>query len=164
HVDLVELLDGVPIEMHPSRHIRDRHRATQAADLHGRDDRRMRTTLERRRTGDDALHAGDLGGDDRHMRGGDHRIAPARHVAADRVDRTPPPDPGREQRITTSDSRESPNRVCKKTSRHTPQTSKFDYFVTCNQSVRSMASEFFTTDYLRCTTCQLSFWNSREAI
>ena len=34
HVDLVELLDGVPIEMHPSRHIRDRHRATQAADLH----------------------------------------------------------------------------------------------------------------------------------
>ena len=28
-----------------------------------------------------------LRGDDRHMRGGDHRIAPARHVAADRVHR-----------------------------------------------------------------------------
>ena len=26
-------------------------------------------------------------GDDRHVRGGDHRIAPARHVAADRVHR-----------------------------------------------------------------------------
>src|ERR1019366_7389765 len=41
---------------------------------------------------------------------------------------------------------QSPNRICKETSRHTPQTGKFDYFVTSNQSVRSMASEFFTAD------------------
>jgi hypothetical protein len=34
HVDLIELLDGVPIEMHPTRHIRDRHGAAQPADLH----------------------------------------------------------------------------------------------------------------------------------
>ena len=33
------------------------------------------------------LHAGDAGGDDRHVGGGDHRIAPARHVAADRIHR-----------------------------------------------------------------------------
>ena len=58
-----------------------------AAEMHGGDDRRMRPALERRRAGDDALHAGDPRGDDRHVGGGDHRIAPARHVAADRVDR-----------------------------------------------------------------------------
>ena len=58
-----------------------------AAEMHGGDDRRMRPALERRRAGDDAFDAGDLGGDDRHVRRGDHRVAPARHVAADRVDR-----------------------------------------------------------------------------
>ena len=58
-----------------------------AAEMHRGDDRRMRAALERRRAGDDALHARDLRGDDRHVRGGDHRIAPARHVAADRVHR-----------------------------------------------------------------------------
>ena len=58
-----------------------------AAEMHGGDDRRMRPALERRRAGDDALHAGDPRGDDRHVRGGDHRVAPARHVAADRVHR-----------------------------------------------------------------------------
>src|ERR1022692_633742 len=68
-------------------------------------------------------------------------------VAPSAALRIPPLDPGREQRITASDSRESPNRICKETSRHTPQTGKFDYFVTSNQSVRSMASEFFTADY-----------------
>ena len=31
-----------------------------AAEMHGGDDRRMRPALERRRAGDDALHAGDL--------------------------------------------------------------------------------------------------------
>ena len=58
-----------------------------AAEMHGGDDRRMRPALERRRAGDDALHAGDFRGDDRHVRRGDHRIAAARHVAADRVHR-----------------------------------------------------------------------------
>jgi hypothetical protein len=39
HVELVELLDGVPIEMHPPRHIGDRHGTTQAANLHGKPQR-----------------------------------------------------------------------------------------------------------------------------
>ena len=75
------------------RHRGDRLHAAQhvdfigAAEVHGRDDRRMRPALERRRAGDDALHAGDPRGDDRHVRRGDHRIAAARHVAADRVHR-----------------------------------------------------------------------------
>ena len=75
------------------RHRGDRLHAAQhvdfvgAAEMHGGDDRRMRPALERRRAGDDAFHAGDARGDDRHVRGGDHRIAPARHVAADRVHR-----------------------------------------------------------------------------
>ena len=47
----------------------------------------MRPAAERRRAGDDALDARDLGGNDRHVRGGDHRVAPARHVAADRIHR-----------------------------------------------------------------------------
>ena len=75
------------------RHGGDRLHAAQhvdfvgAAEVHGGDDGRMRPALERRRAGDDALHAGDPRGDDRHVRRGDHRIAPARHVAADGVDR-----------------------------------------------------------------------------
>jgi hypothetical protein len=36
------------------------------------------------------FHARDLSGDDRHMRGGDHRIAPARHITADRIHRNVP--------------------------------------------------------------------------
>ena len=78
------------------RHGGDRLHAAQhvdfvgAAEMHGCDNRRMRPALERRRAGDDALHAGDPRGDDRHVRRGDHRIAPARHVAADRVDRDVP--------------------------------------------------------------------------
>ena len=58
-----------------------------AAEMHGGDDRRMRPALERRRAGDDAFHAGNLRRDDRHVRGGDHRVTPAGHVAADRVHR-----------------------------------------------------------------------------
>ena len=58
-----------------------------AAEMHRGDDRGMRSALERRRAGDDALHARDFRGDDRHVRRGDHRVAPARHVAADRVHR-----------------------------------------------------------------------------
>ena len=55
--------------------------------MHGGDDGRMRPALERRCAGDDPLHAGNARSDDRHVRRGHHRIAPARHVAADRVDR-----------------------------------------------------------------------------
>ena len=58
-----------------------------AAEMHRRDDRRMRAAAERRRARDDAFDPRDLGGDDRHVRRGDHRVAPARHVAADRIHR-----------------------------------------------------------------------------
>ncbi len=51
----------------------------------GGDDGRMRAALVGRGAGNDALHPGHLGGDDRHVRGGHHRIAPAGHVAANRV-------------------------------------------------------------------------------
>ena len=61
-----------------------------AAQVHRGDDRRMRPALERRRAGDDAAHARDLRGHDRHMRRGHHRIAPARDVAADAVHRDVP--------------------------------------------------------------------------
>ncbi len=46
-----------------------------------------RLALVGRGAGDDARHAGDLGGDHRHVGGGDHRVLAARHVAADRVHR-----------------------------------------------------------------------------
>ena len=61
-----------------------------AAEMHGRDDRRMRPAMKRRRAGDDVLHAGDARGDDRHMRRRHHRVAAARHVAADRIYRDVP--------------------------------------------------------------------------
>ena len=75
------------------RHGRDRLHAAEhvnlvgAAEMHGGDDRRMRPALVRRRAGDDARDAGDARGDDRHMRRRHHRIAPARHVAADGIHR-----------------------------------------------------------------------------
>ena len=39
HVELVEFLDGMPIEVHAPRHIGDRHGTTQAANLHGKPQR-----------------------------------------------------------------------------------------------------------------------------
>ncbi len=87
--DHVDRLDRFGAE----RHGRDGLHAAQhinlvgAAEMHGGDDGGVRPALERRGTGDDALHARHLGGDDGHMRRGDHRIAPARHVAADRIHR-----------------------------------------------------------------------------
>ncbi len=51
------------------------------------DDGRGRFALVGRRAGDDPRDARHLGGDDRHMRRGDHRIFAARHVAADRIHR-----------------------------------------------------------------------------
>jgi hypothetical protein len=78
------------------RHGRDRLHAAEhvdvvsAAEMHGGDDGGVRAALERRCAGGDALHAGDARGHDRHVGRGDHRIAPARHVAADRIHRDVP--------------------------------------------------------------------------
>ena len=58
-----------------------------AAQMHRRDRLGMRAALVRRGAGGDVPDPGDLGGDDRHMRRGDHRVAPARHIAADPADR-----------------------------------------------------------------------------
>ena len=86
HVDRADRLGA-------QRHGGDRLHAAEhvdlvgAAEMHGGDDRRMRPALERRRAGDDALDAGNPRRDDRHVRRGDHGIAPARHVAADRAHR-----------------------------------------------------------------------------
>ena len=49
-----------------------------------------RVGRRRRRAGDDALDAGHLGGHDAHQRRGDQRVAAARHVRADRLDRDEP--------------------------------------------------------------------------
>ena len=81
------------MDLRAERHGGNRLHATQyvyvvgAAKMHCCDDRRMRPTLERRRAGNDAFHPCDLGGDDRHVRASHHRIAAARDVAADRIDR-----------------------------------------------------------------------------
>jgi len=50
------------------------------------------------------------------------------------------------ERITTSDSKESPNPICKKTEVPVPKTGKSDYFIASDHPRRSMASEFFTDD------------------
>ena len=67
------------------------------AHVHRRDDRRIRPPLKGRGRRRDARHAGDRGGDDRHMRRGDHRELAGRHVAADRLngDRAVPEDDAR---------------------------------------------------------------------
>ena len=75
------------------RHRADRLDAAETVDLVGAgemlrgDDRGRRLSLGGRRAGDDARHAGDLGGDDRHVRRRQQRIFAARHVAAGRPDR-----------------------------------------------------------------------------
>ncbi len=86
HVDRLESLGA-------ERHRRHRLDAAQhmdlvgAAQMHRRDRLGMRAALVRRGAGGDVADAGDLRGDDRHMRRGDHRVAPARHIAADPADR-----------------------------------------------------------------------------
>ena len=47
HIEFIEFLDGVPIEMHPSRYIRDRHGATQSANLHGKPQRVFRAVRQK---------------------------------------------------------------------------------------------------------------------
>ncbi len=87
--DHVDGLDRFSAERHggDGLHAAEDINVIGAAEMHGGDDGRMRPALEWRRAGDNAFHAGDLGGDDRHMRRGDHRVAAARHIAADRIDR-----------------------------------------------------------------------------
>ncbi len=86
HVDRPERLGA-------ERHRRDRLDAAEhinlvgAGEVHRRDRLRVRHALVRRRAGGDVADPGDPRGDDRHMRRGDHRIAPARHIAADAADR-----------------------------------------------------------------------------
>src|SRR5262249_10270946 len=58
-----------------------------AAEMHCRDDGRVRSPFEGWRTGDDPFHARNLRSHDRHVCRCDHRIAPARHVTADRIHR-----------------------------------------------------------------------------
>ena len=87
----------------PERHGADRLDAAEAIDLvraaqmHGGDDRRVRRAADGRRRGDDARHAGDRGGQHRHVRGRHHRELAARHIAADRLhrDRAVPQDHAR---------------------------------------------------------------------
>src|SRR5262249_47948169 len=55
--------------------------------VHGGNDGRMRATPVGWRTSGDALDPGNPCGDDRHVRGGNHRIAPPGHIAADGIDR-----------------------------------------------------------------------------
>ena len=83
--DHVDGLDRFGAERHGGNrlHAAENINVIRAAEMHGGDDGRVRSALEGRCAGDNAFHAGDLGGDNRHMRRGDHRIAPARHVAAD---------------------------------------------------------------------------------
>ena len=76
----------------------DRHRAdrldpAQGVDRVGtrhrlrRDDRPGRLATEGRRAADHPGHAGDLGGDDRHVGAGEQRIFAAGNIAAGRIDR-----------------------------------------------------------------------------
>ncbi len=46
----------------------------------------------------------------------------------------------------TSDSKESPNQICKEIDVPVPKTGKSDYFIASDLTRRSMASEFFTDD------------------
>ena len=90
--DHVDRRDGLGAERHGGDrlHAAKHENLVGAAEMHRRHDRRMRPAVKRRRAGDDMLHAGDARGDDRHMRRRHHRIAPARHVAADRIHRNVP--------------------------------------------------------------------------
>ena len=57
------------------------------AERHRRHRGSRRHAVQRRRAGDDAGNAGHFRGQHAHVRRGDHRVAPARHVAADAADR-----------------------------------------------------------------------------
>ena len=61
-----------------------------SGEMHGGDGGVGHAPVERRRAGRDPLDACDLGRDDAHVGGGDHRVAAARHVRADVLDRDVP--------------------------------------------------------------------------
>ena len=77
----------------PQGHRADRLDPAQAVDFVGagqvqrRHDCRIRRALERRGSGDHALHSGHPGRNHAHVRGGHQRILAAGHVAADAADR-----------------------------------------------------------------------------
>ena len=79
--------------LRPERHGAHRLDAAEAVDhvgaghVLGRDDGRGGPPLVGRRAGDDAGHAGHLGGQHRHVRRGEQRVLAAGHVAADGVHR-----------------------------------------------------------------------------
>jgi hypothetical protein len=78
--------------LRPQRQRCDRLDAAETVELvrtgevHRRDRRRRKLARERRGAGGHALDAGDLRGDDAHVRRGDHRIAAARNVRAGAAD------------------------------------------------------------------------------
>jgi hypothetical protein len=85
--DHIDRLDRLRAERHGryGLHAAEHVDVVCTAEMHCRDDGRMRSPFERRRAGNDPLHARDLRSDDRHMRRCDHRITAARHVTADRI-------------------------------------------------------------------------------
>ncbi len=87
--DHVDRRDGLGAERHGGDrlHAAEHEDLVGAAEMHGSDDRRMRTALERRRAGGNPLHARHPRGHDRHVRRRHHRVAAARHIAADAVHR-----------------------------------------------------------------------------
>ena len=97
---VLEALDSVRIVNLLSWHYRDpglllaqRLHAAQdvdligAAQMHGCHGGGRRGAVHGRGRRNDPLDPGDLCGDNAHMRRGNHGIAPARHIAADAVDR-----------------------------------------------------------------------------
>ena len=85
----VDRRDGLGTKRHrsDSLHAAEHVDFIGAREMHCGDGGGMRLALVGRRAGDDARHAGNLGGDYAHVRRCDHRVAPARHVAADAADR-----------------------------------------------------------------------------
>ena len=68
-------------------HAAQRQDGVGAAQVHGVQDAGIDALARyRRRTGDDVAHARDLRRRDAHDRGGDVRVAAARHVASGRID------------------------------------------------------------------------------
>jgi hypothetical protein len=58
-----------------------------AGQIHGGHRGIGNLALDQRRAGSNAFNAGNLGGDDGHMRAGQQRVLPARNVGAGRLDR-----------------------------------------------------------------------------
>src|SRR5262249_41760639 len=74
------------------------------------------------------------------------RWSPVARVVASQI----PALSARARRITACDSRESSKSICKEIALQQPKAGKFDYLSAPGHSAHSMASEFFTDDYLVC--------------